>query len=152
MNYKPILIVAGEPNSIFFEILFKTIKYKKFKSPIILIASYKLLKLQMKILKFKKKIILLDKNNLNQYKLNNETINLINENYNTKKAFQKINYNSNEYVENCFKVAVNLIKSGYSNRLINGPISKKYFLKKKFPGITEYLANKFNTKNIAMLI
>ena len=26
--------------------------------------------------------------------------------------------------------------------LINGPISKKHFLKKKFPGITEYLASK----------
>ena len=28
MNYKPILIVAGEPNSIFFEIFFKAIKKK----------------------------------------------------------------------------------------------------------------------------
>ena len=38
MNYKPIIIVAGEPNSVFFEIFFKVIK-KKIKSPIILIAS-----------------------------------------------------------------------------------------------------------------
>ena len=28
MNYKPILIVAGEPNSIFFEIFFKALKKK----------------------------------------------------------------------------------------------------------------------------
>ena len=42
MNYKPIIIVAGEPNSIFFEIFFKVIK-KKIKSPIILIGSKKLL-------------------------------------------------------------------------------------------------------------
>ena len=49
MNYKPILIVAGEPNSIFFEIFFKTIK-KKIKSPIILIASRKMLFKQAKIL------------------------------------------------------------------------------------------------------
>ena len=49
MNYKPILIVAGEPNSIFFEIFFKTIK-KKIKSPIILIASKKMLFKQAKIL------------------------------------------------------------------------------------------------------
>ena len=151
MNHKTILIVACEPNSIFLEIFFKTLKSKRIKSPIILIASYKLLKLQMKALKFKKKINLLDKNNLN-YKMDNKTINLINENYNTKKAFQKISNNSKKYVENCFKIAVNLIKSGYSNKLINGPISKKHFLKKKFPGITEYLANKFNTKNIGMLI
>jgi len=151
MSLKPILIVAGEPNSIFLEIFFKTLKYKKIKSPIILIASHKLLKLQMKVLKFKKKINLLDKNNLN-YKLDNKTINLIDENYNTNKAFQKISNNSEKYVENCFKIAVNLIKSGYSNKLINGPVSKKHFLKKKFPGITEYLANKFNIKNIGMLI
>ena len=38
MNYSPILIVAGEPNSIFLEIFFKVLK-KKIKSPIILIAS-----------------------------------------------------------------------------------------------------------------
>ena len=50
MNYKPIIIVAGEPNSVFFELFFKVIK-KKIKSPIILIASKKLIKRQAKILK-----------------------------------------------------------------------------------------------------
>ena len=48
MNYKPILVVAGEPNSVFLEIFLKSLKYRKFKSPIILIASLKLMKLQMK--------------------------------------------------------------------------------------------------------
>ena len=52
MNYKPIIIVAGEPNSIFFELFFKVIK-KKIKSPIILIASKKLITKQSKILKKK---------------------------------------------------------------------------------------------------
>ena len=33
MNYKPILIVSGEPNSIFLEIFFKTIKKNKLKAP-----------------------------------------------------------------------------------------------------------------------
>ena len=51
-NYKPIIIVAGEPNSIFFELFFKVVK-KKIKSPIILIASKKLLINQAKILKTK---------------------------------------------------------------------------------------------------
>ena len=37
MNYKPIIIVAGEPNSIFFEIFFKDLKTKRFKSTIILV-------------------------------------------------------------------------------------------------------------------
>ena len=52
MNYKPIIIVAGEPNSVFFEIFFKVIK-KKIKSPIILIASKELILKQAKILKKK---------------------------------------------------------------------------------------------------
>ena len=55
MNYKPIIIVAGEPNSVFLEIFFKSIKQNHFKSPLILIASDKLVKLQMKKLNFKKK-------------------------------------------------------------------------------------------------
>ena len=54
MKRKPILIVGGEPNSIFLEIFFKAIK-KKTKNPLILIASEKLLKMQMQKLKFKKK-------------------------------------------------------------------------------------------------
>ena len=52
MNYKPIIIVAGEPNSIFFELFFNVIK-KKIKSPIILIASKELLVKQAKVLKKK---------------------------------------------------------------------------------------------------
>ena len=52
MNCKPIIIVAGEPNSIFFEIFLKVIK-KRVKSPIILIASKTLLLKQAKILKKK---------------------------------------------------------------------------------------------------
>ena len=52
MNYKPIIIVAGEPNSVFFELFFKVIK-KKIRSPIILIASKKIIIKQAKILKHK---------------------------------------------------------------------------------------------------
>ncbi len=36
--------------------------------------------------------------------------------------------------------------------LINGPVSKQTFLKKKYLGITEYLSNKSNSKNEVMLI
>ena len=33
MNYKPIIIVPGEPNSIFLEIFFKALKKKKLQKP-----------------------------------------------------------------------------------------------------------------------
>ena len=113
MNYKPIILVAGEPNSIFFEILFKVLKAKRIRSPLILIASHKILSLQMKRLKFKIKIKLLDFNKINDYKLNNSSINLINVNYNQKKAFEKISTKSNDYIRKCFEVAINLIKTNF---------------------------------------
>ena len=152
MSYKPIILVAGEPNSIFFEILFKVLKTKKINSPLILIASYKILSLQMKRLNFKINIKLLDFKKINDYKLNNSSINLINVNYNQKKAFEKISDKSNNYIRKCFEMAIFLIKTNFSNRLINGPISKKNFLKNKFLGITEFFAQKFKKKKIAMLI
>ena len=127
MNFKPIILVAGEPNSIFFEILFKVLNTKKIKSPLILIASHKILSLQMKKLNYKINIKLLDLNKINDYKLNNNSINLINVNYNQKKAFEKISNKSNDYIRKCFEIAIILIKTNFSNRLINGPISKKNF-------------------------
>ncbi len=152
MNYKPIIIMAGEPNSIFLELYFKVINREKFKSPHILIASKKLLKLQMIKLKFKKKIRLIDHNQLKKYKLNNKSINLINIDYETSKAFEKISSKSNEYLERCFQMALKLLKKNISKKFINGPISKKYFLKKKYLGVTEYLAKKTKRKKFAMLI
>ena len=152
MIYKPIIIVAGEPNSIFLEIFFKALTYKKFKSPIILIASLNLLKLQMKKLNIKKNIKLLNYIKLNEYKLNNKSINLININYNPQKPFENVSSKSNHYIEQSFELAIKILRKKITNKFINGPISKKFFLKKKFLGITEYLSNKTNTKNFAMLI
>ena len=151
MNYKPIIIVAGEPNSIFFEIFLKIIQKNKFKSPIILIGSKYLLNKQIKFLKSKIKIEDLSlKKNLKKIQFNK--INLFNVDYIQKKAFDKISSKSNNYINNCFKIAINLLKKQISNKLINGPISKKQFLKNKFSGITEYLAKKTNSKNVAMVI
>ena len=152
MKYSPILIVAGEPNSIFLEIFFKSIKQKKFKSPIILIASNKILKLQMAKLKFKKKIRNLNIDSINYSKLDNRYINLVNVNYNSNKPFEKITKKSNQYIEESFQVAFKFLKKGISQKIINGPISKKNFLNKKFLGITEYLSGKFFIKKKAMLI
>ena len=152
MTYKPIIIVAGEPNSIFLEIFFKALTYKKFKSPIILIASLNLLKLQMKKLNIKKNIKLLNSIKLDEYKLNNKSINLININYNPQKPFENVSSKSNHYIEQSFELAIKILQKKITNKFINGPISKKFFLKKKFLGITEYLSNKTNTKNFAMLI
>jgi len=150
VNYKPIIIVAGEPNSIFFELFFKVIK-KKIKSPIILIASKELLVKQAKVLK--KKISFNITNEFEIIKKNKlKKINLIDVNFKQSLAFSKITPKSNYYISNCFDIAINLLKNNVSNKFINGPVSKKTFLKRKFNGITEYLAHKTNTKNFAMII
>ena len=152
MVYKPILIVAGEPNSIFSEIFFKSIKYKKYKSPIIIIASKKLIELQMRKLNVNKKIRLIDFLDIEKYNFDNRKINLIDVNFDQKKPFKRISNKSNTYIEKSFEIAIQILKKKITNKLINGPISKKFFLKKKFLGITEYLAFKTKTKNFAMLI
>ena len=152
MNYSPILIVSGEPNSIFLEIFFKIQKKNKISDPIILISSNKLLNMQMKKLKFKKKIKLLNPLILDRYKLDNKSINLINVEYETSKAFEKISTKSTTFIENSFKLAFKIIKKYKIHKFINGPISKKNFLNKKFLGITEYISQKFKTKNTCMLI
>jgi 4-hydroxythreonine-4-phosphate dehydrogenase len=152
MNFSPILIVSGEPNSIFLELFFKILSQKKIKSPIILISSEKLLTLQMKRFRFKKKIKLLQASKLKSYKLNNKTINLINIEYNPDKAFEKISKKSNTFIKNSFELAFQIIKKNNIHRFINGPISKKKFLKKEFLGITEYISKKFSAKKTCMLI
>ena len=152
MNKKPILIVAGEPYSIFSEIFFKSLKKLKIKRPIVLIASKKIFGQQMKKLGYEYQFEQIDKN-LSK-KINNKTnvINIIDIQFNFKKTFDKITDKSNRYIENCFSTANNLLKDKKAYALINGPISKKNFLKNKFLGITEYLAEKNKIKNFAMLI
>jgi len=152
MNYKPILIVHGEPNSVFLEIFFKSLKYKKFKNPLILICSQKILKFQMKKLKFKMGIKLLNPSLLDKIKLNNKKINIIDINYNKNLTFQKISNKSNQYIKDCFETSFKILKLGITDKLINGPISKNSFLKKKFLGITEYLTKKTKANHNAMLI
>ena len=153
MNYNPIIVVAGEPHSVFLEIFFKTIKKNKFISPIILIASKKLLIEQMKKLGFYFKVNIINENNLIVKKLDNKKINLIDVNFDFKNSFDKISDKSNPYISECFNIALKLMKNIKCSGLINGPISKKNFLKGKFLGITEYLAAKVGKKNkVVMLI
>jgi len=146
-----ILIVLGEPNSTFSEVLFKffkSIKFKNYKKKIVLIGNRMLLEKQMKKLKYN--IFINEISNINNSK--KKLINLINVDYKFKKPFSKISDNSNKYIEDCFNLSFKLIKSHKLTKLINGPVSKTHFLQKKFPGITEYVGFKTKTKNQVMLI
>ena len=131
MKNKPILIVAGEPNSVFFELFFKVIK-KKIKSPIILIASKKLLLNQAKILKTRISFNVTNEFEIIKNKNSLKKVNLIDIDFKQSCGFTKISSKSNDYISNCFDTAIKLIKNNVSDKLINGPISKKTFLRKKY--------------------
>ena len=142
MKIRPIIIVAGEPKSIFFEIFIKCLKSQKFRSPLILISSIKILKNQMIKLGFKRKIKKLNFKELKKEKLNNKFINIIDVSYE----------NDTDYINNCFKMAFKILRSNLTNKFINGPIDKSTFLKKKYLGITEFISQNFNRNKTAMLI
>ena len=142
---KPILLVAGDPKSVFLEIFFKSFKIQKFKNPLILIVNEKILIEQMKALKHKFKINKIEFNQINSKSLNNKKINFIDVPFNRKLVSQ--------YIDLSFEVALLLLKKNNKISLINGPINKKKILKRKFLGITEYLDFKTKSKgNVAMLI
>ena len=121
MSYKPIIIVAGEPNSVFFEFFFKVQK-NKFKSPIILIASKELIIKQAKILKEKIYFNITNEFEIIKKKNRLKKINLIDVNFKQLYGFSKITPKSNHYISTCFDIAIKLLKNNVSNKLINGPI------------------------------
>tara|TARA_B100000700_G_scaffold314557_1_gene401310 strand:- start:1310 stop:2290 length:981 start_codon:yes stop_codon:yes gene_type:complete len=146
---KPLLIVLGEPNSIFSEILFKAYNkkiIKNFNRPIVIIGSENLLKKQMEYLGYSIKIKRINLFDLKKLNLNKNYINVFNIDYKFKKVFDKISSTSSKYINNCFNIALKLINKRLAFALINGPVSKTYFLKKKYLGITEFLAAKTKIK------
>ena len=110
MNYKPIIIIAGEPFSIFIEIFFKALKKNKFKNPIVLIVSKNLMIKQMKKLNLNHKFLLVDENSFNWTKLSNVKPYIINVDFPFKKPFEKITNRSNKYISKCFNIASLLFK------------------------------------------
>ncbi len=127
MGNKPIIIVSGEPNSVFLEIFFKSLKSNKYKSPLIIICSKRLLQEQMKKLGFNFKINTLNKTFSQFNKLNNKQINLINVDYKFINCFEKISNKSNNYIKKSFDVALEIISRNKLTKFINGPISKNIF-------------------------
>ncbi len=139
---KNVAIIAGEPYSVFLELLFKSIKSRKVKKPFLLICSKKILITQMKRLNYNFKLNQINKHKIDSSKLLKDHINILDINFDFKKTFDKISEKSSKYIDNCFKEGLNLIENKGFTILINGPVSKKHFLRKKFIGVTEYIAKK----------
>jgi len=150
---KPIAIIAGEPNSISSEIIFKSWKLrKKFNHKLMfVIGSYKLLNLQKKKLNSNIKIKIIN-NNFKINDLKGSVLPIYNIEYKQKKAFEKISSKSNKYIFRCFEVAINLFKKNKIFGFINCPISKESLFKKKHQGITEFLTQKSGKKSNGVML
>tara|TARA_B100001057_G_scaffold303012_1_gene303232 strand:- start:3432 stop:4379 length:948 start_codon:yes stop_codon:yes gene_type:complete len=143
-NFKPIIIIAGDPKSVFLEIYFKSLKKNQFKNPLILIVNENILLKQMRALKYDFEINKLDIDNLIHKNLNNKKINIIHVPFDKKFI--------SEYIYQSFEKALFLTKKDKEINLINGPINKKKILKQKFLGITEYLDFKTKSKGKTVML
>ena len=140
---KSIAIIAGEPNSISSEIIFKSWKLKNYfiHKPLFVIGSIKLLNFQKKKLKYKIKIKKIN----NEFKINDlkgKELPVYDIKYNQKKSFEIISNKSNKYILKCFDVAIKLVKDKKILGFINCPVSKEHLFKNKYQGITEFLSKK----------
>ena len=151
---KCIAILAGEPNSVSSEIIFKTWKQKSqyTNTHIFIIGSIDLLNLQKKKLKYKIKIKKIGKDfNINDLKSSDLPVYDIK--YYQKINIKKISIKSNKYIFKCFNAAITLVKEKKILGFINCPVSKETLFKKKYQGVTEFLSSKAGKKsNEVMLI
>ena len=166
MKNKPIIVIAGEPNSIFLEIFFKALRNKIYKSPIILICCKKILLEQMKRNKFKKKLNILKLNKLRKYNLNNNNLNLIdveckklNKGLNTKLTNPEIiQINSTFYILedkkkwNILQAKLQEIILAKHHTSVGGRVTNSTFKPEKYPGINVKFKCKKSEKNITILI
>ena len=140
---KSLAIIAGEPNSISSEIIFKTWKLrKKYKhNPFFVIGSINLFNLQNKKLKYKIKIKKINKNfKINDLKKNELPV--YNIDYRQKQSFEKISTKSNKYIFKCFEEGIKFVKNKKIIGFVNCPISKETLFKNKHQGITEFISKK----------
>ena len=149
----PIAIIAGEPNSISSEIIFKAWRLrKKYKlKNFIVIGSVKLLTSQKNNLKIKIPLEVVEKD-FNTNNLKKNKLFILNVNYKQNKAFEKISTKSNKYIFNCFREAINLIKMNKISGIINCPVAKETLFKNRNSGITEYLGKRFTTKGQEVML
>ena len=144
MNINHVLVVITEPKSVFLEILlkyFKSYKFKKNKKKITIVGDIFLIKKEIERNNYKIKINEI----LDITKSKKNFINMLD-----IKIKNKLKISS--YISNCFDKSLDILKKNKNIALLNGPVNKKTFLKKKYLGITEYLAKKTKSKNPVMLI
>ena len=116
---KTIAIITSDPKSINYEIIKKSLFFfqKKNKNNYLFIGS---------------------KKHLSKYLTGISNLNI--------KDIQYKKNKKKEYLTKSFQKYIELYKSKKVHALINLPLNKGDFLNKKFPGVTEYISNKFKCR------
>ena len=142
---KKIILVAGDPNSINSEIIFKCWKKlpKSIKKNIFLIANIKLLKKQYKVLNYNVKLV--EVKNIFETKYKNK-LKVLNVKLDFKNPFKVSKKSSSKFVINSLTLAHNLGLEKNVAGIINCPIDKRLLNKNKI-GVTEFLATKCKIKD-----
>ena len=138
-----IIIIAGDPNSINSEILYKCWNRLKLniKKKIFIIGNYELLNNQFKKLRYPinlKKVKTLNDDDYNKRRI-------IDINLRFKDPFKVNTSDVSKYIRKSLSIAHKLAQFKNVKGIINCPINKKLFYPKKI-GVTEYLASKCKIK------
>jgi len=140
---KPIAIIAGEPNSIASEIIFKSwiLRRKYICKPWFIIGNYQHLNVQRKKLNYQIDLKKINKESeINKTSKNKLLVYDIE--YKQKRPFEKISDKSSSYILSCFEHAIKLFNKKKIRGFINCPVSKEFLFKKNYQGITEFLSKK----------
>ena len=142
---KKIIVVAGDPNSINSEIIYKSWKKlnKNLRKKILLIANFELIKKQFKELNYPIKIEKIKK--INELS-NTKKLNIINIDLKFNNPFKVKRKNSSKYIYESLNLAHKLSLKGNILGMINCPINKN-LLQKENTGVTEFLSKKCKLKD-----
>ena len=142
---KKIIVIAGDPNSINSELIYKS--WKKLspfiKKKIYVVGNYDLIKKKFKILKYNLKIKNVNKSNSF---IKNDILKIINVDLNFNNPFKVNQKDASRYIIKSLNLAHKLALKNDVSGLINCAIDKNLLVKKN-SGVTEYLAFKCNIKN-----
>ena len=140
---KKIVILAGDPNSINTEIIFKTWKKvnKSIKKKLCVIGNLNLINKQLKALKYNIKLKKID--NIED-KIDFKKINVLNIDLKFTDPFKVSKNLAQNYIKDSLTFAHKLSSKKLINGFINCPINKSILPNKS--GVTEYLAKKCKIK------
>ena len=137
-----IIIIAGDPNSVNSEIIFKAWKKSsnKIKNKIVIIGSHSLLKDQAKKLKINIKLSVIEDIDKNP----TSGIQILDQKLNYKNCFKVRKKFASRYILECLNLAHKLASLKKIKGFINCPIDKKLIKGNGTLGVTEFLAKKSN--------